>query len=255
MTIERETKSWTWVLERPCDECGFDATDFPRHEIGRLCRAAAEPWPGFLAHPLARVRPRDDCWSALEYGCHVRDVFRLGVHRVGRMLREDNRRFDNWDQDETAVTERYDLQDPIVVADELAEAASAFADQYDHVGAQQWSRSGLRSDGFSFTVESFGRYFLHDPAHHIVDVRRGFDHPRARASSYSFYPPPASPPSRSRPGGHDLGDHPWTTTSRSQQDVQVTPSDRADSPSWGCDYGGFTTVVPTGSSTRCSTAR
>ena len=83
-------------------------------------------------------------------------------------------------KDDTAVTERYDLQDPIVVADELAEAASAFADQYDHVSAQQWSRSGLRSDGFSFTVESFGRYFLHDPAHHIVDVRRGFEILEAR---------------------------------------------------------------------------
>jgi hypothetical protein len=26
-----------------------------------------------------------------------------------------------------------------------------------------------------FTVDSFGRYFLHDPMHHIVDARRGFD--------------------------------------------------------------------------------
>jgi len=26
MSIEPDTKDWTWVLERPCPECGFDAT-------------------------------------------------------------------------------------------------------------------------------------------------------------------------------------------------------------------------------------
>jgi hypothetical protein len=175
VTIERETKSWMWVLERSCPECGFDATDFPRHEIARLCRAAAEPWPGFLAHPLAGVRPRDDCWSALEYGCHVRDVFRLGVHRVRRMLREDNPRFDNWDQDETALADQYGAQDPLVVAAELMAAGTALADMYDTVAAHQWDRPGVRSDGSLFTVDSFGRYFVHDPMHHIVDVRRGLD--------------------------------------------------------------------------------
>jgi hypothetical protein len=36
-------------------------------------------------------------------------------------------------------------------------------------------RTGDRSDGSSFTVESFARYFLHDPVHHVADVRRGYD--------------------------------------------------------------------------------
>ena len=26
MPIEPDTKDWTWVLERPCPECGFDAS-------------------------------------------------------------------------------------------------------------------------------------------------------------------------------------------------------------------------------------
>ena len=30
-----------------------------------------------------------------------------------------------------------------------------------------------RSDGVAFTVVSFARYFLHDPVHHLDDVRRG----------------------------------------------------------------------------------
>jgi hypothetical protein len=175
VTIEPENKNWTWVLERACEECGFDSKVVSRDAIGRLSRETAQPWPAFLAHPQARVRPREDCWSALEYGCHVRDVFRLGSYRLGLMLAEDNPRFANWDQDETAVAERYDLQEPLVVADELVAAADEYGDLYDTVTSDQWQRPGLRSDGSPFTVESFGRYILHDPVHHIADVRRGFE--------------------------------------------------------------------------------
>jgi hypothetical protein len=175
VTIEPETKSWMWVLERECDECGFDTPAVRVDELGALMRKVAEPWPAFLADPLARKRPRDDCWSALEYGCHVRDVFRIGDYRLRRMLQEDNPHFDNWDQDETAIEERYDQQDPRQVAEELVAAATVLADGYDTVKPDQWQRPGVRSDGSLFTVESFGRYFLHDPMHHVVDVRRGLD--------------------------------------------------------------------------------
>lgn len=175
MAIEPETKNWTWVLERECDECGFDTRSFPREEIADRLRASLEPWPALLTHPLVRVRPNDSTWSGLEYACHVRDAYRRGVQRVGRMLAEDNPQFENWDQDETAVADRYDLQDPEVVAGQLAEAGSALADLYDTVSGEQWDRPGVRSDGAPFTVDSFGRYFLHDPLHHIVDVRRGYE--------------------------------------------------------------------------------
>ena len=38
----------------------------------------------------------------------------------------------------------------------------------------QWSRTGRRSDGAVFTVESFGRYLVHDPVHHVWDVEQGY---------------------------------------------------------------------------------
>ncbi len=90
------------------------------------------------------------------------------------MLNEDDPHFENWDQDETAVAERYASQDPETVAAEVVAAATALADLYDTVRGDQWLRPGVRSDGAPFTVDSFGRYFLHDPMHHIVDVRRGY---------------------------------------------------------------------------------
>jgi predicted carbohydrate-binding protein with CBM5 and CBM33 domain len=86
------------------------------------------------------------------------------------MLTEDAPRFPNWDQDATAVEDRYGEQDPVVVAGELASAAEIIAAHFDDIGPGQWQRTGSRSDGADFTVESFGRYFIHDPVHHLYDV-------------------------------------------------------------------------------------
>ena len=38
MPIVPDTKDWTWVLERRCDECGFDASAFPRERVGEMVR-------------------------------------------------------------------------------------------------------------------------------------------------------------------------------------------------------------------------
>jgi hypothetical protein len=38
------------------------------------------------------------------------------------------------------------------------------------VTGDQWQRTGKRSDGASFTVETFARSFIHDPVHHLYDV-------------------------------------------------------------------------------------
>jgi hypothetical protein len=171
MTIVPDEKDWTWVLERPCPECGFTAADAPPERIAAIVRDQGVTWQAILARPDVGRRPDDSTWSPLEYGCHVRDVFRLYDHRLHRMLDEDDPLFANWDQDATAVAERYDLQDPTTVAAELADAAEVLAASFEAVG-DRWGRAGNRSDGARFTVESFARYLVHDPIHHVRDVAR-----------------------------------------------------------------------------------
>jgi hypothetical protein len=117
-----------------------------------------------------RVRPNGSTWSALEYSAHVRDVYRLYLYRLGLMLEQDDPLYPNWDQDETAVNDRYNEQDPATVGEELQAAAAALADAFDSVSGDQWNRAGRRSDGQSFTVESFSKYLVHDPVHHLHDV-------------------------------------------------------------------------------------
>ena len=174
MAITPDTKNWTWVLDQVCPECGFDAAGVDLAAMGALVRANVEAWPAQLADPRARVRPSDDRWSALEYGCHVRDVFVLFDERLRRMLTEDRPQFANWDQDVTAVEQRYDLQDPREVTRELVAVGEACAARWDTVTDDDRGRTGDRSDGSSFTVDTFARYFLHDPVHHLVDVRTGY---------------------------------------------------------------------------------
>ena len=171
MTITPDDKNWTWVLERTCPECGFGAGTVSPHEIGQRVRAAATEWELVLLRPDARNRPRPDVWSPLEYACHVRDVFRVYDRRLQRMLDEDNPGFQNWDQDETAISERYDRQDPPRVSVELSADGDVIANRFDTVSGDQWRRRGDRSDGSAFTIDSLGRYFIHDVLHHLWDVR------------------------------------------------------------------------------------
>ena len=169
--IVPDDKDWTWVLEHTCPECGFDARVVDVHHIGDSIRANAETWSELLGgdEMAVRLRPTPDRWSTLEYGAHVRDVYDLFLRRLRLMLDTDDPLFPNWDQDETAVASRYDLQDPATVAVDLRAAADVLADAFDSVHGEQWARPGRRSDGASFTVDSFARYLLHDPVHHLWD--------------------------------------------------------------------------------------
>jgi hypothetical protein len=168
-----DTKDWTWVLARPCPECGLDPRRLARDAIAGMVRANADAWPGVLSGSNARRRPSPAAWSALEYGCHVRDVFRRFDERLMLMLTVDGPRFANWDQDATAVADRYAEQEPAEVAASLREAAGVIAARFDGVSGDQWQRTGSRSDGAHFTVESLARYFIHDPVHHLWDVTGG----------------------------------------------------------------------------------
>jgi len=170
--ITPDSKDWTWVLERPCPECGFDARAFDRELVGSMILANAAAWQRVLRGRAVELRPTDDVWSPLEYACHVRDVFRIYDERLRLMLTEDDPRYANWDQDATAVAENYFGQDPVVVAEELVARAARLADRFDRVTGDQWSRTATRSDGAAFTVESFARYLIHDPIHHLFDVSR-----------------------------------------------------------------------------------
>jgi hypothetical protein len=170
MPITPDTKDWTWVLDRPCPECGFEAGAVEVSDVPEEISANAAAWDLVLQRPDVRRRPDDATWSALEYACHVRDVYRIFTARLRLMLELHDPLFENWDQDATAVQQRYDLQDPQQVRREVADAAEAAAAAFADVAPEQYGRLGRRSDGAVFTVRRLAQYFVHDPVHHLWDV-------------------------------------------------------------------------------------
>lgn len=167
-----DDKDWTWTLDQSCPECGFDPLQVQPDELPERLRAAAAGWPERLAAPDARERPAPAVWSPVEYACHVRDVLRLFAERATLMLEQDDPVFVNWDQDETALAERYWEQDPATVGAEIVAAGQTAAAVFAGTSGPQWERPGRRSNGSVFTVASLGIYFLHDLEHHVWDVRR-----------------------------------------------------------------------------------
>lgn len=171
MEPEPDTKDWTWTLTGRCEQCGLAAGDVAVADVPERAFVAAEEWVAILrSSPAVSARPDPAVWSPLEYGAHVRDVFRLFDARTAQLLTEDDPTFADWDQDETALTERYGEQDPEVVADELEAAALGYVTRLRALTPQQLARRGRRADGSEFTVASLSQYFLHDVIHHLWDV-------------------------------------------------------------------------------------
>jgi len=169
-TPPADDKDWTWVLGAACPECGLAAGSVSGTEVAGLLRATAASWQVALAGPSVRKRPAPEVWSVLEYGSHCRDVYLIFGGRLRLMLEQDDPEFENWDQDATALEKRYWEGDPAEVAAELGAAAESTARAFDGVAGDQWSRTGRRNNGSVFTVESLGRYLVHDLVHHLHDV-------------------------------------------------------------------------------------
>ena len=171
MNIEPDTKDWTWVVDRACPDCGFDPATVTVERLPDLLHENTRGWYEKLADADFAVRPAQHVWSRLEYACHVRDVHRLFAERVQLMLDRGRPRVRRTGtRTRPPLEEVYGEQDPGEVGTALVERAAEAAAVYASVEDDQWQRTGRRSNGSRFTVETIGRYHLHDVVHHLWDV-------------------------------------------------------------------------------------
>lgn len=164
---------WTWVLTRPCPDCGFDAAVIRDEDVAAVLADAKSRYAAVLGRADVRARPSAGVWSALEYACHVRDVCAVMSGRLAQILdaRGDLVTFADWDQDAAAVQGQYWRCDPRVVEREVTDALGAASAAYGLPGGRQWGWPALRSNGSRFTAETLAQYFAHDVQHHLWDVR------------------------------------------------------------------------------------
>jgi DinB superfamily len=162
------------ALEDACSQCGFS------YAMGR---AEITPWLRSDAHAFVdkfagidvasvRARPAPEVWSPLEYACHVRDVLRVQTERAAVAQREVDPVFVPMRREERAVTDRYNEQDPKVVAEELLAAAETFVAMLDGLDGDGWARTGVYNyPGPALrTVEWIAIHTTHELLHHRGDL-------------------------------------------------------------------------------------
>jgi S-DNA-T family DNA segregation ATPase FtsK/SpoIIIE len=165
-----------------CEECGFDAESLTPADTSTSLRAFARryraPLTRFLPSEdgdvIVRQRPDPSTWSALEYACHVRDVFDVYADRVQRALVEDTPTFESMGRDERAERDRYNEQDPGAVADQLADNAERLAARLDGIDANDWERTAVNPypEPATRTLLWMARHVVHEGSHHLLDIGR-----------------------------------------------------------------------------------
>jgi DinB superfamily len=178
------------AVDGVCQECGFDYDGLDEAEVvgalrgfGRRYRAPlTRALPGESLDELLRTHPQPGVWSALEYACHVRDVFTVQRERVELALREDLPAFPSMRREERVVEERYNEQDPATVADALAANAEHLAATLADLTPAQWSRRGIypHPQPNERELAWVGRHTVHEGRHHLLDIGRVLRSARGR---------------------------------------------------------------------------
>jgi S-DNA-T family DNA segregation ATPase FtsK/SpoIIIE len=160
-----------------CGECDYDYDELERAELAPALRADARALTSLLsdAADQLRTRPAPNVWSALEYGCHVRDIFEVQRARIELALRVDHPAFAPMGRDERAVRDRYNEQPLGAVIGALLDQADELASVLEGLDDDGWARTGIYNypAPADRTVEWIARHTLHEARHHERDIDQG----------------------------------------------------------------------------------
>jgi len=160
-----------------CPECGFSYDLVAADTIAGRLRSFGPRFADALAGAdpdVASRRPEPAVWSALEYACHIRDVFLIQRERAVLAQVEDNPRVARMNRDERVALCRYDAQAVPDVLDQVAMAAELCALVFESLDeaararrlVYPWPAPTERD------VTWVGRHAVHEGEHHLMDVRR-----------------------------------------------------------------------------------
>lgn len=121
-----------------------------------------------------RAHPIEGTWSALEYVCHVRDVFEVQRERLAHALVEDDYAPPPMRRDDRVSEDRYNEQDPVAVADDLAANATALATYIENFSADDLQRIMHYNypEPAPRPLSWVAVHTVHEGEHHLLDVGR-----------------------------------------------------------------------------------
>jgi hypothetical protein len=160
-----------------CAECGFDYDSLERTDVPPAFVSLGEEFRNEISavasNEALRRRPRPEVWSALEYACHVRDVFLWQRDRLYIALVEDKPSFVRMYRDERVALARYNEQDPPVVASQLVFAARLIAQAFADLESTVWDRYFIYNwpEPQERNVAWLAAHTVHEGCHHLQDFR------------------------------------------------------------------------------------
>ena len=177
----RPARSHTLTVDR-CRGCGFE---YGEHRVDQVVGELASLGPPLAARltteaddarrdALLRRRPEQDVWSALEYGCHVRDTFLSQRERLYLTLVEDEPSFAPMYRDRRVTLARYGADDPNRVARQVEMAADLLARAFSLLDEGDWSRTCI----YNYPTPArrdvlwLAQHTLHEGVHHLADIDR-----------------------------------------------------------------------------------
>jgi S-DNA-T family DNA segregation ATPase FtsK/SpoIIIE len=157
-----------------CDQCGFVYEEVAPDDVAGRLRAAPNRYRQAASNCSPRVvqmRPDPAVWSALEYGCHVRDVLLIQRDRAVLALVEDRPSFPRMYRDERVALCGYAQQGMDDVLAQLAMAAELCAMVFERLDGSGWSRPLVYNwpEPAELDIAWLGRHTLHEVEHHLQD--------------------------------------------------------------------------------------
>jgi hypothetical protein len=125
--------------------------------------------------PVSRLRVRPEGarqWSALEYLCHLRDVYVTYTIRLYRGRTEQRPTCDPMLNDLRSRRFAYNGSYPGCVLDQLDATVVGYLDEAQRVAPDQWERTIFRPPDDERTLRWLVRQAMHEGVHHLGDVRR-----------------------------------------------------------------------------------
>ena len=159
-----------------CATCRLDYAALPVQVAAAVVAAVPErARTAVQGRPDAALRRRPDpeTWSAVEYLCHLRDVYVTSTIRLHRARTEELPVVEPMLNDLRARRFRYADSDVPAVLDELAAAVAGVADELRRVGPDGWDRRVVRQPGEERTVRWLLRHAAHEGRHHVADITDG----------------------------------------------------------------------------------
>ena len=131
---------------------------------------------------LVRAHPIEGTWSALEYACHVRDVFAVQRERVAQALVEDDYTPAPMRRDDRVTEMHYNEQDPTAVADDIAANATTLATYLENFTAADLARTMTYNypEPQSRPLSWVAVHTVHEGEHHLLDIGRVMRSARGR---------------------------------------------------------------------------